>query len=239
MEIFKQYLLNEANVDNSSLQKALDYLANNAERIKQRPELAKQILEIKQNVMKVRTTSTGEKFVSDSMREKSEKALYEISHFIMNKILGWRDDGKGLISGKMGLKQINKVFDLNINEDRIKEIIFNRIFNSLGAADKKADKIIQTTKKINGIVSEMIKTGKPGESDFKLGFYVPKNLLGFDSIRNPIRTKILNAKLPKQLELYKKVSGKDFQLTDKELDENKYLSKQLKETIKRILKENK
>lgn len=187
--------------------------------------------------MKVRTTQSGDKFISDSMREKQKEALGEISNFISNKLIGWYKSKEGLIVGKMGLKQINKIFELNINEEKIKEIIFNRIFNLLGASDKKADKIIQTTKKINKIVSEMIKIGKHSDSELSKFLYMPKNLLDFDSIRNPIRTKIVNAKLQKQLEIYKKISGKDFQLTDKELDENKYLSKQLKATIKRILKE--
>lgn len=233
MSIFQTYLENSG----SNTQRILDYLSKNAERIDQRPEIKKLLEEIKVQVSKIRTTQTGEKFISEGMRENNKRALEKLGERITIKLIGWfGKENQGLIGGKIGLKQINKVFEMNINEEKQKEIMFNKFFNLLGAADKKADKIIQTTKKIKSVVSEMIKTGKHSDPSFSKFLYMPKTLLDMDSIRSPIRNKILNMKLPKQLEVYKKLSGKDYTYNEKDFENT---PKAVLATIQKILKENK
>ena len=153
MSIFQTYLENSE----SNTQRILDYLGNNAERIDQRPEIKKLLEEIKVQVSKIRTTQTGEKFISEGMRENNKRALEQFGNFTVRKLIGWQNNKHdGLIDGKIGLKQINKIFEMNINEEKQKEIMFNKFFNLLGAVDKKADKLIQTSMKIKGVVSELI-----------------------------------------------------------------------------------
>lgn len=226
MSTFKTYLENAAG---NNTQQILNYLGKNADRINERPEIKKLLEEIKTQVSKIRTTKTGEKFVSEAMKERNEKALHEISYMIKNKIMDW--DRNGLFKkSQLNLKNINKIFEINISEKRAQELIFSRLLKYLSASERKPDKIVSTTKQINKDTQTLIKEGNV--ISYKKKWF----LSDFDFIASPVKNKILSSSLDKKLEIYRKLSGKDF--VPKETDFDR-IPKDVVATIQRILRDNK
>ena len=226
MSIFQTYLENSG----SDTQRILDYLSKNAERIDQRPEIKKLLEEIKIQVSKIRTTQTGEKFISEDMKKREKQALETIS-----RCVAWTY-GTYLKESNISLKKLNSIFGINISEDRAKDIMFNKFLSSLPSKDKKADKIISTTKAINEAVKNLLKNGKVAFNRNNWKF------TDFDFITSPIWNKIMSSKLKlkDKLEIFKTISGKDLSMKDIiKQNERSPLSKTLLNTIERLLKEQK
>ena len=229
MSTFQTYLENSG----SNTQRILDYLSKNAERIDQRPEIKKLLEEIKVQVSKIRTTQTGEKFISEGMRENLAKSKEQLV-----KTLTWRICGSGYFKNPKGfleksnfsLKKLNEISGTSISESRAEDIIMNNLMKELSSAKKKPNMIVETTKNISKATKELLKIGKikfEGKN---------KTLLDFDFIYRPIRNKIEGLSVEKQLELYKKLSGKDYTYNEKDFENT---PKAIKATIQKILKEQK
>jgi hypothetical protein len=228
MSIFQTYLENSG----SNTQRILDYLSKNAERIDQRPEIKKLLEEIKVQVSKIRTTQTGEKFISEGMRENLAKSKEQLVKTLTGKICGWYyGEAKGFLEkSNFSLKKLNEISGTSISESRAEDIIMNNLMKELSSAKKKPNMIVETTKNISKATKELLKIGKikfEGKN---------KTLLDFDFIYRPIRNKIERLSVEKQLELYKKLSGKDYTYNEKDFENT---PKAIKATIQKILKEQK